>query len=243
MSGRSAGATWMRMLGSWPTASRCAHWSRITVGLPTTLRRQLSSSTAMYRGPLAARKRRWRLMRARTRSSTSPTLTIRRANSACAYSGVWSSPGMAWIWYSYTARALASISALRSNQSGCSTSGYQSIRPHNRSSTPPVPSSSSHCLANVSCGTRVPASTRATCERSHGILFDNSSCVRPAASRKCLKTSPNTAALVAAGPLSALRRRRLTASPLVPEGECHASDVATRATGRNAEHTQRNGWV
>ncbi|GGN60925.1 hypothetical protein GCM10012285_59450 [Streptomyces kronopolitis] len=46
---------------------------------------------------------------------------------------------------------------------------------------------------------------------------------------------------MAAGPLAVVRRRRLTASPFVPDGECHASVVATRATGRNAEHTQRKG--
>src|SRR3712207_7240427 len=46
-----------------PTSSRCAHWSLITPGLPTTLRRQLSSRTTRYNGPPPARKRCWRLSR------------------------------------------------------------------------------------------------------------------------------------------------------------------------------------
>lgn len=118
------------------------------------------------------------------------------------------------------------MSALRWNQSGCSTSAYQSMRSHMRDNTPPMLSCWSHFFAKSSCGTRVPASTRATCERSHGILRARPSCVSPAASRKCFKTSPNTAAVVAAAPPGAFRRFTLPPPRFVTVVQWHAISIA-----------------
>ncbi|KUH38069.1 hypothetical protein ATE80_14500 [Streptomyces kanasensis] len=129
-------------------------------------------------------------------------------------------------WYSRTTTASASMRTRRSNQSGCSTFGYQSTLPHSRSSIPPVPSSSSQRLAKVSWGTRVPDSTRAMWERSQGMSRARASWVRPAASRWCFSTSPKRAAVVDAAPPVAFLL--LTVAPSVTVDHWHAVSVELR---------------
>lgn len=98
-SGWAAGMTWSQMFGRFPASSRCAIWRRMIPWLRTTFRRQLSSRTAMYKGPSGARKRCWRLSLASARSSASSG-SVTRPNSAAAYSSVCSNPGMVCVWYS-----------------------------------------------------------------------------------------------------------------------------------------------